>query len=82
MTVDGVAGEAMCELMAAALGTVVAVWRSGEVSAQRNLGFRHPPLPDGSHEEPLTSFAKDSRRWALSEIQGRIERALSSPRRI
>ncbi|MEO6101196.1 MAG: hypothetical protein ABIQ34_12860 [Tepidiformaceae bacterium] len=39
-------------------GTIVAVWQDGAVSAHRSLGFRFRTLPDGSREEPLTSFVK------------------------
>ena len=81
MTVEDVTDEASRELEAAALGTVVAVWRSGEVSAHRNLGFRHRLLPDGSREEPLTSFIKAQREFSLAELKARIEQALSSQRR-
>lgn len=81
MTVEDVADEAFRELEAAALGTVLAVWRSGEVSAHRHLGFRHRLLADGSREEPLTSFVKARREFLLEEVKARIERALSLQRR-
>ena len=81
MTVEDVAGDVTRELEAATLGTVVAVWRSDEVSTHRHLGFCHRLLPDGSREEPLTSFVKAQRAFSLEEVTARIERALSLQRR-
>jgi len=50
------------------LGTVVAVWRDGSVSDHRSLGFRYRTLPDGSREEPITSFVKDMEVRSVSFI--------------
>ena len=81
MEVEDVAREVFRELQEARLGTVVAVWRDGGVSAHRHLGFRHRRLPDGSREQPLTSFVKDLRVFSVADIRARIERALAAPQR-
>ncbi len=56
-------------------GTIVAVWADGSVSAHRSLGFRYRTLPNGTREEPLTSFVKDLERPVLAPIEGRLRQA-------
>jgi len=58
------------------LGTIVAVWRDGSVSAHRSLGFRYRTLPDGSREEPMTSFVKEGEVRSVAMILTRIQRAI------
>lgn len=57
------------------LGTVVAVWWDGGVSAHRDLGFRHRTLPSGKREEPVATFVKDNQLRSIIEIRERIKRA-------
>ncbi len=57
-------------------GTIVAVWQDGSVFAHRSLGFRFRTLPDGSREEPLTSFVKDVDGRSVASIDERLRRAL------
>ena len=69
--------ERVSEMLAdVQLGTIVAVWRDGSVSVHRSLGFRYRTLPDGTRDEPLTSFVKDIDVPSLAEIQVRVQRAL------
>lgn len=57
------------------LGTVVAVWSDGGVSAHRDLGFRFRTLPSGRKEEALTTFIADGAVPSVTEIRERIKRA-------
>jgi|GEM_PF-6847121 len=57
------------------LGTVVAVWWDGGVSAHRDLAFRHRVLPSGKREEPIATFVADGRLMSVTDIRERILRA-------
>ena len=58
------------------LGTIVAVWSDGGVSAHRDLGFRFRVLPTGQREEPLTTFVADGTVPSVADIRERIKRAV------
>ena len=57
------------------LGTVVAVWWDGGVSAHRDLAFRHRILPSGERETPIATFVADGGLVSVTEIRERILRA-------
>ena len=57
------------------LGTIVAVWSDGGVSAHRDLGFRYRVLPNGQKEEALTTFVSDGFVPSVADIRERIKRA-------
>ena len=57
------------------LGTVVAVWADGGVSAHRDLGFRHRVRPEGEREEPVATFVSFTQVPSVLEIRERIKRA-------
>lgn len=57
------------------LGTVVAVWWDGGVSAHRDLAFRHRVLPSGQREAPIATFVADGRMVSVTDIRERILRA-------
>jgi hypothetical protein len=57
------------------LGTVVAVWWDGGVSAHRDLAFRYRVLPSGQREEPIATFVADGGMVSVAEIRERILRS-------
>lgn len=59
-------------LTEARLGSVVAVWSDGGVSAHRDLAFRFRRLPDGSREEPVVTFVRNGSMPTVREIRDRI----------
>jgi hypothetical protein len=75
MDVDALALEVYDLLGTVRVGTVVAVWADGTVSDHRHLGFRYRTLPDGKHEEPVTSFVAAGIRPYVQDIAARINAA-------
>lgn len=57
------------------LGTIVAVWWDGGVSAHRDLAFRHRILPSGEREQPIATFVADGKMVSVTEIRERILRS-------
>ncbi len=63
-------------LMEVRLGTIVAVWWDGGVSAHRDLGFRQRVLPNGSRETPVVTFIADGQVPSVAEIRERIKKGI------
>lgn len=57
------------------IGTIVAVWGDGGVSAHRDLAFRYRTLPTGEREAPLTSFVSNGEIPSVTDIRDRIKQA-------
>ena len=62
------------------LGTVIAVWQDGGVSAHRDLGFRYRVLPSGEREVPVTTFVSFTEVPSVIEIRERIKAAVAGGR--
>ena len=76
MDVEAAATAAYDSLTRSDLGTVVAVWESGEVSVHDQLAFRRRMLPGGTHEEPLVTFVRFTSGVSRRAISERIAAAL------
>ena len=75
MDTEATAREVYELLSRSRLGTVVAVWNDGSISAHRELGFRYRSLGDGRREEPLITFVSAPELPPAWQIAERIEAA-------
>jgi hypothetical protein len=75
MDVDELAAAVYERLGIVDIGTVVAIWANGEITAHRHLGFRFRVLPDGKRESPVTSFVAAGIRPYIQDIAARIKAA-------
>jgi hypothetical protein len=76
MRFDRVVTQVFNMLQEVRLGTIVAVWADGGVSAHRDLAFRHRVLPDGRRESPLATFVATSDVPSVVAIRDQIKRAV------
>jgi hypothetical protein len=59
------------------IGTVVAVWADGAISAHRQLGFRYRSIGNGLREAPLTPFVSSPDLPSAWQIRERIDAAIT-----
>jgi hypothetical protein len=76
MRFDRVVTQVFTMLLEVRLGTVVAVWADGGVSAHRDLAFRHRMLPSGVRETPLATFVASAQVPSVVDIREQIKRAV------
>ena len=75
MRFDRVVTQVFTMLQEVRLGTVVAVWADGGVSAHRDLAFRHRVLPTGRRETPIATFVATNSVPSVVDIREQIKHA-------